>query len=68
MSHVEQELADILGLEGKDRERACGRANGPVFVVKPALGQPGTSGAKTSEVTRAWRQLSIWLRAVQQGL
>ena len=68
VSRVENELADVCSLYGDDRRRACGRAQGPRFVWKPALGPVGSPFPRVSVVTNAWRTVDAWLGQLQQGL
>ena len=68
ISRVEGELADVCGLSGKDREKACCRAQGPRFVFRPALGPVGSPTPRVSRVTNAWRTVDAWLRQLQQGI
>ena len=65
---VEDELADICGLEGKAREAATGRATGPRFAFKPALGQVGSRLPRVSAVTCAWRAVAAWLLQLLRAL
>ena len=58
---VEEEAADMIGLEGKSRGRLAVRSQGPRFVLRPALGLPGSADLKASEVTTAWRVMSGWM-------
>eukprot|EP00973_Karenia_brevis_P091055 12405620-Karenia_brevis.AAC.1 len=46
MSRVENQISDIAGFEGKDRDDFCTRAHGPKFVMKCALGNPGSAGRR----------------------
>ena len=44
ISRVEDELADVCSLDTNLRRRATGRAQGPAFVLRTAMGQVGTDG------------------------
>ena len=68
MSKVEAELADLCGLESKAREAATGRATGPRFALKPALGQVGSHLPRVSAITCAWRAVAAWLLQLQRAL
>ena len=61
---AEQEIINLCGLEGKDAELSCGRAKGPRFVSKAALGPPGSDCPKCTPVTAAWMCIATWLRHV----
>jgi hypothetical protein len=61
---AEAELIDLCGLDGKDAVMASGRARGPRFVMKPALGIPGSSYSRCSRITAAWDSIASWLRIV----
>ena len=65
---VEDELAGICGLEGKAREAATGRAAGPRFALKPALGQVASLLPRVSAVTCAWRTVAAWLLQLMRAL
>ena len=65
---MEDQLVSVMGLEGKEAKKAKGRAQGPRFVMKPALGPPGSQHPRCSVITTAWRSASGWLLAVQRGL
>ena len=67
LGSIEQELTDVMGLDEHQKRRASGRAAGPRFIFKPALGPPGSSLAKVSPSTEAWRMAAAWLRRIQQG-
>jgi hypothetical protein len=65
---AEDELALIRGLSGKCKANATGRAAGPRVVWRTALGSPGSSCARTSPATSAWRAVAAWLAPVQHTL
>ena len=65
---VEDELADICGLEGTAREAATGRGAGPRFALKPALGQVASPLPRVSAVTCAWRAVAAWLLQLLRAL
>ena len=65
---VEDELADICGLEGEAREAATGRATGPRFALKPALGQVASLQPRVSAVASAWRVVATWLLQLLRAL
>ena len=68
ISRVEDELADVCSLDTHQRRLASGRAQGPTFVLQPAMGQVGTDGTRVQPTTSAWQILSAWLGQVQQAL
>ena len=35
---AEQKIVSLCDIEGRDAELSCGRAEGPKFVLKPAIG------------------------------
>ena len=47
---------------------ATRRAQGPAFVLQPAMGQVGTDGTRVQPTTSAWQILAAWLGQVQQAL
>lgn len=67
VSRIEEELAEISMLEGKARQRALGRAEGPTFVWKCGMGPPTSQLPKVSRVTVAWHTLAKWLADVLAG-
>ena len=65
---MEDQLIQVLGLEGCEASRARGRANGPRFVIKPALGPSCSQHPRCSYITTAWRSAAGWLLIVQRAL
>ena len=63
---LEEELNAIVGLEGKDAIKFCGRVEGPDFVWKKACDDKASS-ARTTHASRAWRLSAIWLKAVERA-
>ena len=59
---AELELVGIMGVEGSEASLMMGRHRGPQFKFKPALERPGSSKAKCSKTTAAWRMLASWLK------
>ena len=59
---AEQEIIGLCGLAGSDAELCCGRADGPKFVSKPAVGPPGSECPKSTAVTVEWMCIATWLR------
>ena len=59
---AEQEIVSLCGFEGRDAELSCGRAEGPKFVLKPAIGPPGSEYSRCTAVTAAWLCIATWLR------
>ena len=57
---AEDVLCDILGKEGQGRDRWRGRAHGPRFVWKSALGTPAKSTPFTTRVSRSWAKIVGW--------
>ena len=66
-SCLEEQLADMHGLQGRDLQRMCCRAAGARLVMRPALGKPGTGTAKASAISIAWRTVAIWLARAHAG-
>ena len=58
---MEDEVASLLGVEGKAKEALSGRSSGPQFVIKSALGENSGSTRRTIVVSRAWRRSAKWL-------
>lgn len=65
---MEDQIVAVMGLEGKEADKAKHRAQGPRFVIKPALGPPGSKQPRCSVITTAWRSAAGWLLAVQRAL
>ena len=68
VTRIENELADVCSLDPYQRQRAIGRAQGPVFVQQPAMGQVETGDTRVQPVTSAWQILTSWRGQVQQAL
>ena len=64
---VEHQVADMHGWSSRERVAFCTRGDGPRFVVKCALGKPGSNGRRLSQITVAWRTLAGWLTDVAQA-
>ena len=64
---IEDQIADMRSLDGPERVRMTGRAMGPRFASKPAMGLPSDGNMKVSHVTLAWSVLAGWLRDVAIG-
>eukprot|EP00973_Karenia_brevis_P061213 8511242-Karenia_brevis.AAC.1 len=43
---LEEQVADVENMPGRERKKFCTRSLGPKFVVKPALGKPGSKDPK----------------------
>eukprot|EP00972_Heterocapsa_arctica_P007426 1085331-Heterocapsa_arctica.AAC.1 len=61
MEKTEGQIADIAGLEAKKRIAFCGRAEGPKFEIRSALGKPSSGTRRYSAVTVAWKTIAVWL-------
>ena len=61
MTKAELDFADMMAIDGKDRENLCVRKFGPKFVFRPALSKPGSCSAKVSAITLAWKSSARWL-------
>ena len=68
MSMVERQLADVAGMAPKERAKFCTRAEGPRFVVRSALGRPGSNCRRLSAITVAWKTVAGWLTDIAQSL
>ena len=64
---VEEELTGLMCLDEYQKRRTCGRAQGPKFVMKPALGPVGSCRARVSHSTEAWRTAAAWLLQLAHG-
>ena len=67
-SAVEEELADMRGIDEKARSIACCRAKGPQFVLCPAVGSPGSSEPMVSPTSLGWRVMAGCLRDFWIGM
>ncbi len=62
---AEEELADMLGLDGKERRAHTGRKNGPRFIVGSATKGTGDAHVvKATALARAWRCVAQWSAAM----
>ncbi len=68
ISQAEQQLADICGLDGHDRQAHMGRAWGPRFRWVPALGKLGAAVRYSTTESRAWRSLAAWTAQVRRAM
>lgn len=59
---AEKELVSMHGLEDREARKHIGRAQGPRFVMKPALGPKGSCLPRCSRVTAAWDTIACWLK------
>ena len=64
---AEDVLCDILGKEGQERDRWRGRAHGPRFVWKSALGTPAKPTPFTTRVSRSWAKIVGWCATIKQA-
>ena len=67
MGRVEDQIADVAGLTSRERVAFCTRSDGPRFVVRSALGCPGSNSRKFSAVTVAWKTIAGWLTDVARA-
>ena len=58
---VEEQIAEIMGLHGVEKERFCVRASGTQVVMKNTLSKVSSGGRKLSAVTIAWKNIFLWL-------
>ena len=61
---IETELGSLAGLDACDSAKHGGRADGPKFAMRPAIGPVATLNSKCSVVTAAWDTLASWLSLV----
>ena len=61
VERMEDEVAMLVGAEGKARVALGGRAKGPQFVIKSVLGDNDGGARRTTAVSRAWRRSAKWL-------
>ena len=66
MQQAEAELSDVAGHDDFERGKHGGRAAGARFVMKVAVGPPGSDRPRCSRVTVAWECIAGWLRAMLQ--
>ena len=59
---AEKELVSMHGIEEDEAARYGGRSHGPRFVLKPALGLPGSHMPRCSRVTAAWDTIASWFK------
>ena len=64
---AEQEIVGLCGFDGRDAELSCGRAKGPKFVSKPAVGPPGSECPKSTAISVAWMCIATLLRHLVAG-
>ena len=62
---AERVWADIGGKEGEQRRKMVGRAEGPRFVWKCALGPPADSAMQSTKAARSWRKIEGWCNAIK---
>ena len=65
---VEDKIADIADLDAKQRAKFCVRQAGTRFVMRTAIGRPGSSQPRTSAVTVAWKTIACWMLTFVQAL
>ena len=61
---MEDEVASLLGADGKEKEALAGGRGGPQFVIKSASGDNSGSTRRTTAVSRAWRRSVKWLNVL----
>ena len=57
---AESSVSDILSLSGAERMHTCSRSKGHKFSIQPAIGRPGSNSPRLSNVTQAWKCISVW--------
>ena len=62
---AEQVWVDILGKEGEERQKMTGRARGPKFVWKCALGPPADPALLSTKAARSWKNIEVWRSAIR---
>ena len=67
MGLVEGIWADIMGMEGEERERVVGRSRGPRLVWKSALGPPSDKALYSTKVSRSWARIVEWCGIMRQA-
>ena len=55
ITNMEREVVSLLALDDKAAKQFIGRADGPKFVQKNALGNEHGGTRRTTAVSRAWR-------------
>ena len=65
---AEEVWADIGGKEGEQRQKMLGRAKGPRFVWKCALGPLADPTLLSTKAARSWRKLEGWCNAIKLAL
>ena len=58
---------DVMGKEGKEKERVEGRAEGARFKWKSALGTPGNPVPHSTKVSRSWTKIAGWCATIKQA-
>ena len=66
-SAAEEVWAGIKGLEGEAYERAMGRCRGPRLVWKSGLGPPGDTQQFSTLVSRSWKRIQGWVKAMARA-
>ncbi len=59
---AEQDLCDVMGLDGDERRKRCGRAAGPKFVWGCAIEDIASLAAGANAVSREWRCVAQWAK------
>ena len=58
---MEEELAQVAGLEGKEAEKHKGRSEGPKYAWVDQSQCEIAGPSRTTSVSRAWRRTAGWL-------
>ena len=61
VTRMDKEAISLLTLDDKAAKQYVGRADGPKFVQKNALGNEQGGTRRTTAVSRAWRRTAGWL-------
>ena len=68
ITQAEEHLCNICGYDGKERDKHCGRASGPRFVIEPALGKIASPHLYSSTSSRSWRAIARWANDLRRGM
>lgn len=61
---IERELSAVAGHPPGLASQHAGRADGAKFVWRSACGPPASDKCRSSPISRAWRRIESWLRAI----
>ena len=66
ITNIEEELCCVEGLGEKEAALRSGRSKGVVYCWENPLGGVTADNSRTTSVSRAWRQSTIWLRGFKK--